>query len=231
MRWVWLNRVKARVYHAHSAAIALPRSRSSLWIELTRDDAVLPGVLGRVGRGIRALDRLLGRFLGTGGNHTRAESHRTVCSGDRLRSKLTQKALHHGSSGLQRGIGKHQDKLFAAKATQHVARTHRLVQHRDQASQRLIANLMTKGIVQPLEIIEIDMYQRKRRAVSTSTGKLAQTRLVETSAIQCPRQRIGARRFARFSQRCFQLCDAHFSREKFEHSGFADDRLRQTDHR
>jgi hypothetical protein len=52
-------------------------------------------------------------------------------------------------------------------------------------NERLVTHVVSEGVVQALEIIEIDQRQRQVAAVTTRTGQFALASLIKTAAVEC----------------------------------------------
>ena len=181
------------------------------------DDAVLAGTLGSVGRGIRTQNRLFERFAAVLGDDAGAEGDDKVAARHRRRGELPLKAGNRRRRFGKRGVGQQDDELFATKTAQDVRRPQGSAQTLDQMHQRLVAGLVTHGVVEALEVVKIDQGDGQFAAISTRAGQLALAGFVETTAVEGAGQGVGKCRLTGLSQLAFEFFDTRFGGQQLQH--------------
>ena len=93
--------------------------------------------------------------------------------------------------GLVASLGEQQQELVATAASHDVARTHVALQRRGDSREQHITGLVATDVVYLLEVVDIEIGERERSAVTFSASELPRSELAERSAVEGTGQRIG----------------------------------------
>ena len=85
------------------------------------------------------------------------------------------------------------DELFAATACNEVGLPQRAFDDGRKLDQGLVARLVAQGVVDGLEVIDVEKHRRKRRAIALGANHFLREPLVEVAPIEKRGQRIGDR--------------------------------------
>ena len=84
------------------------------------------------------------------------------------------------------------EKLLAPEAADLVHRAHVLAQQRGELAQHAVAHRMTEGVVDVLEMVDVDQHHRERRAVAVGPGLLVGEERLGARAVPQPGQAVEA---------------------------------------
>ena len=91
------------------------------------------------------------------------------------------------------GVGQDRDELVAAPAGQLIARAHPGGQPARDLDQHLVARLVAVGVVDRLEVVDVDVHQREQSAVAHAQRDLALQLVRAVAAVRELRQVVGER--------------------------------------
>lgn len=95
-----------------------------------------------------------------------------------------------------RGIGQDEDELFTPITTGNVCYAGVLLQKTAQSSQQLVATRMPVGIIEPLEVIDVQHDNAERKLFARGPIQFADQCLFHISPVEQPGQRIADGLFA-----------------------------------
>ena len=101
---------------------------------------------------------------------------------------------HRGRAQLARaGLGQQHRELVAAEAAEHVGRAQAGGERPRHLAQQVVAGGVAAGVVDGLEVVEVDHDQAERAAVVAEVvGQLGREALGEAAAVERAGQRVGA---------------------------------------
>ena len=96
-------------------------------------------------------------------------------------------------AALGRRLGKNRHELLAAIPRDDVDLAHRVLEQRAQLSQHAVAGEVADGVVDPLEMVDVEQQQRERRVVAPRPVDLGGQPVEQRAPVENARQRIGRR--------------------------------------
>jgi len=176
------------------------------------DYAIPSGLLRPVHRRIGALQRVLrrlarnpGRDAGTEGDH-----HLLVVRHEEFAREFALQA-HQGLIGLvDVGVGEEDDEFLAALASQGILRTQVLTYDAREHHQCLVARVVAVGVVQTLEIVDVQQGDRQRCVATVGACAFLLADFFQATAVQRAGELIVPHQPASLVQLMLQLCDTQF---------------------
>ncbi|EEF26840.1 conserved hypothetical protein [Ricinus communis] len=105
-------------------------------------------------------------------------------------------ALGHGQCHLVAGVRQQHHHFLAAVAHREVGRPQRAAQHLRRRAQRFVAGQVPMGVVELLEVVQVDHDQRQRRVGTVRGGHHGRQQVVEPGAVVQARQAVDHRQLA-----------------------------------
>ena len=188
----WRSPARAR----HRLVAAAPAQRfadvvmrfgEALLVErrLPARDPVAPAVLGRVQRDVGAAQQIGGRAVRQVGHADRYRHarQRDVVMPQRQRADALAQQVEANACLLDRGARQQQRQLLAADAAGQVVRAHEAAQLARHGLQHFVAGLVPEGVVERLEVIDVEQRQGQVVAGALGARDLAAQRVVEVAAV------------------------------------------------
>ena len=112
---------------------------------------------------------------------------------ERLLRDALAKPLGEDDSALARRLRKNHHELLAAVARHDVDLAHGLLEQRAELAQHAVAGEVARGVVDRLEVVDVEQQQRERRVEPPRAIDLGRQPIEQRAAIEHARERIGRR--------------------------------------
>jgi hypothetical protein len=130
------------------------------------------------------------------------------CSATRARS-FSAKLLGDGHRLDEAGVPADQQELLAAPASEQVLAAYVAAHQLCKACQDPITGLMAAGVVDGLEMVDVDEHQAQRMAVLAPVGHSLLQRILQPFAVEDAGQRVGRRHLHELLAACLQMDQTH----------------------